>query len=109
MTPTSNFGCSGNISTIFKYLVIWGLIVGGLVHQVLMYFFNVQSIYVFVNPPGYVYPFVSLEYQWWFVLLLLSALICISAYSDRLKSIPTRLALPFYVYILFLLYLVKPV
>ena len=109
MTPATNLGCSGNFSTIFKYLVIWGLVVGGLVHQFLMYFFEIEKIPVFVNPPGDIYPLVSLEYEWWIVLLLVSSLICVSAYSDRLKSIPTRLALPFYIYIVFLLISVKPV
>jgi hypothetical protein len=95
---------------MMRLLMALSLIVVGVVHQFLMLPpFNIEGIYVFVNPPGYIYPFVSLEYQWWFVLLLGSAVMCIMAYADRLKSIPTRLAYPFYFYILFLLILVKPV
>ena len=94
---------------LFKQLVLWGPIIVGVVHQFLMYFFNIDRIYVFVTPPGYVYPFVSLEYQWWFVLLLGSSIVCLLSYSNRLSSIPTRVAFPFYLYILYLLILVKPV
>ena len=104
-------------STLFKMLAVWIPIVGGVVHQLMMFFLNSppqepyrgDGIWVFVNPPGYVYPFVSLEYTWWFVLLIGSAAMCITAYSDRVESIPTRVWVPFYIYILFLLILVKPV
>jgi formate hydrogenlyase subunit 3/multisubunit Na+/H+ antiporter MnhD subunit len=106
MSQVTRLGCS---STMLRLLVALGLIVVGVVHQFLMYFFRVERIYVFVNPPGYISPFVSLEYQWWFVLLLGSVVMCVMAYSDRLKNIPTRLAYPFYFYILFLLIFVKPV
>lgn len=94
---------------LFKQILIWGPIIVGVVHQFLMYFFDIQRIYVFVNPPEYIYPFVSLEYQWWFVLLLFSGVFCILAYSDRFSVIPSRMVYPFYLYILFLLIFVKPV
>lgn len=89
----------------------------GLVHQFLLAFLaernrvdgGIGCIYVFVEPPGNVCPWVSLEYQWWIVLLLGSALACITAYSERFQGIPRRIALPIYIYILFLLVLVKPV
>jgi hypothetical protein len=109
MVPATSFDLSKAISTLFKQVLLWGPIVGGLVHQFVMFVWDIERIYVFVNPPEYLEPFVSLEYQWWFVLLLGSSLMCILAYTDRLQSIPTRFAVPFYVYILFLLLLVKPV
>jgi hypothetical protein len=90
-------------------MLIWGPIVVGVVHQFFMYFFGIERIYVFVDPPGYVYPWASLEFEWWFVLLLGSAIIGILAYSGKFPRIPSRIAIPFYFYILFLLLLVKPV
>jgi hypothetical protein len=93
---------------MFWQVVAWGLIVVGVAHQFAMLVFGYDEI-PFIQPPGNIKPFVSLEYQWWLVLLLAAAVMCIMAYSDRLKSIPTRLALPFYVYIVFLLIWVKPV
>ena len=96
-------------STLLKLILFWAPIVGGVVHQFLMFFFNIDGIYVFVTPPGVVYPFVSLEYTWWFFLLIVSAVMGMSAYSNWVGVVPARFVVPFYVYILFLLYLVKPV
>lgn len=109
MAPATNLELKKLTPILFKQLIAWGPIVVGLVHQFFMLLFNVQCIYVFVDPPGYIRPLVTLEYQWWFVLLLGSALVCVLAYVERLRSIPRRAALPFYLYILFLLIFVKPV
>ncbi len=95
--------------TLIKSFFIWGLIVIGLVHQLFMFLFGISRIYVFVDPPGYLEPGVSLGFSWWFVLLLASSTMSVLASSGRLKTIPKRLALPFYLYILFLLIFVKPV
>ncbi len=96
------------LPTLIKYFIIWGLIALGLIHQILMPF-GISRIYVFVDPPGYLEPAVSLGFSWWVVLLLASSTIAILAYSERLKTMPRRIALPFYLYILFLLIFVKPV
>jgi hypothetical protein len=95
-------------SSLVKLIAVWAPIVGGLVHQFLM-LFGIDGIYVFVNPPGVVYPQVSVEYTWWIVLILGSAMMCVLAYLDRVQSIPSRYVVPFYIYILFLLYFVKPI
>lgn len=92
-----------------KMILFWAPLVGGVVHQFLMFFFDIDGIYVFVNPPGVVYPFVSLEYSWWFVLLIGSSVLGFSAYSTWVGAVPYRFVVPFYVYIVFLLILVKPV
>lgn len=97
------------VSILPKLILIWAPLVGGVVHQFLMYFFGIDGIFVFVNPPGVVYPFVSLEFSWWFFLLIGSAVMGVSAYSNWVGIVPGRFVVPFYVYILFLLYLVKPV
>ncbi len=94
---------------LIRQIIIWGPIVVGLVHQFLMYFFGIESIYVFVDPPGYIEPQISLGYQWWVALLLGSAMVCLIAYSNRFPSVPNRIAIPLYIYILFLLILIKPV
>jgi hypothetical protein len=72
-----------------------------------MYFFEIESIYVFLDPPGYVYPLVSLEFAWWLVLTMTTAILCLLAYIGRLR--PRRMVYPLYLYLLFLLILVKPV
>jgi len=106
---TTEFDLKNLLPELIKQIAIWGPIVVGLVHQLLMYFFDIESIYVFVDPPGSIRPQVSLEYQWWFVLALVTGLVCLIAYSNRMRSIPSRIAIPTYVYLLFLLILVKPV
>lgn len=109
-TPvTPEFDLGKVLPTLVKQTLIWGPIAAGLAHQFLVFFFGIDRIYVFVDPPEYIEPIISLEYQWWFVLLMTSAFVAILAYSDRLKRMPKRVALPLYIYILFLLILVKPV
>jgi len=49
-------------SSLLKLILVWAPIVGGVVHQFLMLFLGIDGIYVFVNPPGVVYPLVSVEY-----------------------------------------------
>ena len=110
MAPTNNnLDTNRLVPALIKQLFIWAPIVIGVVHQLLMAFFGIEDIYVFVDPPGYIEPMVTLQWQWWVVLLLISAAICISSYSDRLQNVVGRLAFPLYMYILFLLILVKPV
>lgn len=94
---------------LIKQAIIWGPIVAGFVHQILMAFFDIDRIYVFVDPPEYIGPLASIAFQWWLVLLIGSAVIAILAYSDRLRGVPKRTALPFYAYILILLIFLKPV
>ena len=94
---------------IFKQAALWLPVVVGVVHQFLMFIDYSDRIYVFVDPPGYVDPFVTLEFQWWFVLLLGASGAAVVAYSRYFPSIPNRIALPFYIYACFLLLLVKPI
>jgi len=109
MALTSDLDLKQLFPILFKQLLGWGPIVIGVVHQFLMYFFEIDRIPTFVNPPGDIYPWVSLEWQWWFVLIIGSSLIVIIAYSDRFGRIPSRVIYPFYAYLLFLLIFVKPV
>ena len=92
---------------LIKQALIWAPIVVGVVHQLLMAFFDIESIYVVLNPPGYIYPFASLDATWWFVLTLGTALLCLLAYINRLRS--RRMVYPLYIYLIFLLILIKPI
>lgn len=109
MTPATNRDLRIALPGLIKWFLILGPVVGGLAHQLAMKFFGIDEMYVFVNPPGHIEPFVSLEWTWWFVLLAGSSLLAIFVYSERLQNIPRRTASPFYLYVLFLLLLVKPV
>jgi hypothetical protein len=107
MAPRSNLDLKTLATGLSKQLLIWGPIVVGVIHQFLMFFFGINRIYVFLKPPEYISPFVTLEIQWWFVLTLLSSLLCLLVYTNRLR--PQRLIYPFYIYIVFLLIFVKPI
>ncbi|MEW5956242.1 MAG: hypothetical protein AB1801_00840 [Chloroflexota bacterium] len=110
MAPTKNNLDSNLLApALIRQLFIWAPIVIGVVHQILMLVFGIETIYVFVDPPGYIGPMVTLEWQWWLVLLLGSAAVCISSYLGRLQNVVGRLAFPLYIYILFLLIFIKPV
>jgi|GEM_PF-4491826 len=93
---------------IFKWIIVWGPLLGGVIHQILMGFFGRSAIYVFV-PPTYIYPLVSVAYQWWFLLVVGAATLFILAYWDRPKRVTQHLSVPVYLYLLFLLMLVKPI
>ncbi|MCB0209072.1 MAG: hypothetical protein KDJ52_07075 [Anaerolineae bacterium] len=106
-TPTSNADLKFLLGTLAKQFLIWIPIIVGLVHQFLMFFFGIQGINVILQPPGTIYPFVTLELGWWLLLTLVTASICFLAYFDRIR--PRRMIYPTYLYLLFLLILVKPI
>jgi hypothetical protein len=79
----------------------------GIIFQILMYFFGVTRIYVVLDPPEYIHPFVTLETGWWLVITISSAIFYLLAYTERIR--PRRLIYPLYIYIVYLLIFVKPV
>ena len=87
--------------------MVWVPIVVGIIHQLLMFTFEINGIYVGLNPPGTIYPFVTLEVTWWLVLTILTSALCFLAYTDRIR--PHRLVTPFYIYLVFLLIWVRPI
>jgi hypothetical protein len=109
MAQTNNFDSKGLPLALVKQVMIWAPVVIGVVHQFLMLVFGIENIYVFVDPPGYIEPMVALSWEWYVVLLLISAAVCISSYLGSLQNVVGRLAFPLYIYILFLLILVKPI
>lgn len=116
-TPAANFNLTTGISRFIKLLIILIPIVVGLVHQLLMFVSRhaatdpnihpLDGIYVILDPPGYIYPFVTLELAWWIALTLLTSILCLLVYAHRLR--PHRLIYPFYLYLVFLLIFVKPI
>ena len=111
MTPIRSDADLGKLLPgLIRKAALLGPVGAGIIHQLVMYRRGeISQIYVFVDPPGYVEPFVSVAFEWWIVLLLLSALVAVSAYWERWKTVPRRLAIPFYIYILFLLIFVVPI
>lgn len=106
--PTIDPNLRKNLPGLIKMAVIWGPIGVGVIHQILMALGITSRIYVFVKPPEYIDPQASVAYQWWLVLLIISGLIGLLIYLNRLRNLPRRLAIPFYVYVLYLLILVRP-
>ena len=109
-TQTTDVDFRLYISQLVKQLLIWGPIVVGIVHQLLMIAppaFRTDRIPLFLDPPGDVYPFVTLESGWWLLLTLVTSALFILAYLKRLR--PHRIVIPFYAYLLVLLLLVKPI
>src|SRR5262245_48793085 len=99
-SPVSDLELKGLVSGLFKQALIWAPIVVGVVHQILMFLFDIDTIWVFLDPPGYIYPFVSLEGGWWLVLTFGTAMLCLLAYINRIR--PRRVVYPLYIYLLFL-------
>ena len=106
-TRTNNADFRFNISQLVRQFLMWIPLVIGLIHQLLMGLFGVDRIYVFLNPPKYIYPFVTLEFGWWFVLTLTTTVLFVLAYLNRIR--PYRIVYPLYIYLVFLLIFVKPV
>ena len=111
-TPAANLDLTTGISKFVKLLLMWIPIVVGVVHQLLMLISRndevpLDRIPVILDPPGYIYPFVTLELGWWLALTLIAAVLCILVRINRLR--PHRLFYPFYIYLIFLLIFVKPI
>lgn len=106
-TPTSSDDFHFLVSGVVRQILIWIPIIVGLVFQFLMFFFGFTRIYVFLDPPEYIKPFVTLELGWWLVLTVATAVLTVLTYFERIR--PRRLRYPFYLYLIFLLILVKPI
>jgi hypothetical protein len=92
-----------------KLIAVWTPILVGIVHQLAMALFGFESIPVFLDPPGKINPWASLEFEWWAVLTFTTALVYLLITTRVLSTLPRRIALPFYLYLLFLLIFVKPI
>ena len=81
----------------------------GLFNQVRMFFNGkIMGIYVFVNPPEYLYPIVTLDLSWWVVLVLGTGILMGMVYTIKLRAV-SRALYPLYIYLLFLVILVRPI
>jgi hypothetical protein len=108
-SQATDFNGKSLTPALFKHILLWIPIVGGIIHQFVMGVFDYDCMPVLLDPPGYLKPTVTLEYQWWLLLILVSAFVFVLAYLERIRTFPNRLVVPFYFYILFLLIFVKPV
>ncbi len=109
MTQTNDASVRKLIRRYVRIVIFWTPILSGIAHQIAMTFFGVDRIYVFVKPPEYIEPWATLEFQWWIVLTLMSSILYLLISARRFPTIPTRVAVPFYLYLLFLLILIKPI
>jgi hypothetical protein len=91
-----------------KSLVALPLAVG-VAHQFLMAFFGIDDIYVFVDPPGHISPWASVQFEWWMVLLIGTSTLFVLLLLKRLHRVPRRMIYPVYFYLLFLLIWIKPI
>ena len=111
-TPGANLDLTTGISKFVKLLLVLVPIVAGLAHQFLMFItrnsqFPIDNIPVILDPPGNIYPFVTLELGWWFALTVVSSILCLLIRAKLIR--PYRLIYPFYIYLVFLLIFVKPI
>ena len=111
-TPAANLDLATTMSRLVKQLLAWIPVMVGLAHQLLMFVSRTSEvpldwIPVLLDPPGFIYPFVTLERGWWIALTLLSAVLCLLVRANRLR--PHRVIIPFYIYLTFLLVFVKPI
>lgn len=109
MSQASEGSSRERLTAWFREFLVWLPLLVGIVHQFLMATAGIDHIYVFVDPPGYIHPWVSLEYQWWIVLVFMTAAVYILVSLGRLRSVPYRVVYPSYAYLVFLLIFVKPV
>lgn len=93
----------------YRQMLAWGVIGVGIFKQFLYIVMGVECLPVILNPPGHLCPWMSLEFLWWFVLTLGSVTMYALITSKRLQEFPSRVVNPFYLYLVFLLFLVKPV
>ena len=98
-----------NLYDLFKKALVALPLAVGVVHQFLMAFFGIEDIYVFVDPPGRISPWASLQFEWWIVLLFGTTTLFVMLLLRRLPRVPRRMIYPTYAYLLFLLIFIKPI
>ena len=106
-TQTNSIDFRSLVGRFVRQFIIWVPIVIGLIQQVRINFMGARGTYVVLDPPGYIYPFATLESNWWLILTILTSILCVLTYTNRLR--PSRMFLPFYVYLLYLLIFIQPI
>ena len=104
---TNSIDFKSLVGRFVRQFMVWIPIIIGLVQQFRIRFLGARGTYVVLDPPGYIYPFATLETNWWFILTILTSILCVLTYINRLR--PSRMFLPFYLYLLYLLIFVQPV
>jgi hypothetical protein len=98
-----------NLYDLIKNSIVALPLAVGIVHQFLMAFFGIEDIYVFVDPPGRISPWASVQFEWWIVLLFGTTTLFVMLFFRRLPRVPRRMIYPVYFYLVFLLIWIKPV
>ncbi len=104
---TNNTSLTALFALFFKKFLPWIPIIIGLIQQIRINFLGAEGTYVVLNPPEYIYPYVTLEIGWWLSLTILTGTLLFLTARNLIR--PHRLVTPFYIYLVFLLLLVKPI
>jgi len=81
----------------------------GFFNQLLMWWSGqVSGIPVYVNPPGEIRPQISLEGSWWIAMVLGTIFLMVFCYLNKMRSVQ-RTIYPLYIFLIFLVIIVKPV
>ncbi len=90
-----------------KLVFAWAPLIVGIVHQFFMLSGGPRRIYVFLKPPEYIEPIVTLTVTWWIMLLLGSGVLTLLLATNRIRNTRYRVLYP-YAYFVFLLIFVEP-
>ncbi len=104
---TNNTSLTALFALFFKKFFPWIPIIVGLIQQIRINFLGSQGTYVVLNPPGYIYPYVTLETGWWLSLTILTGTLLFLVSRNLIR--PHRLIIPFYIYLVILLLFVNPI
>lgn len=97
------------LNLLFKFLIWVMPVLCGVLNQIRMLFSGqIRGIYVFVNPPEYLYPLLSIDVSWWLVLVIGTTVLLGVSYISKQRAV-SRGTYPLYIYLIFLLILVRPI
>ncbi|MDM8521238.1 hypothetical protein QUF64_14425 [Anaerolineales bacterium HSG6] len=97
------------LNTLLSVLVFGVPLLCGFINQARMLLNGkIMGIYVFVNPPEYIYPIATLDLSWWVVLVLGTGILMGVVYINNLRTV-SRALYPLYLYLLFMVILIRPI
>jgi hypothetical protein len=103
----NNIDFKSLVGKFSRQFMVWVPIIIGLIQQYRLNILGARGTYVILDPPGYIYPYATLESNWWLILTILTSVLCVLTYTNRLR--PSRMFLPFYLYLLYLLIFIQPI
>lgn len=105
LTQIRNLNNNPHLSQLVKWNLVLIPVLGGCYAQY-RYARGATEIYVYLNPPGHISPWMSLEWLWWMILFIGTTTFC---YLTLTRRLPRRLFYSVYIYLLFLLVFVKAI